>query len=184
MNVNAIARRYARALYDEAEQTGLAEEAGRDMDVVERTLSDSRELRVFLANPTIPRTTKGAVIGRLFGGNVGDLVLRFLHLVLDKGRESMLPSMAQAYGLLQDERLGIQEVRAETAVALTPVQEEALKEALEQFTGKQVRLIAHVDPRLLGGIVVRVGDEVRDGSIRHQLAELHERLKEGSPIDN
>ena len=184
MSVVAIARRYARALYDEAEHLGLTEEVGRDMDAVRSTVADSRELRIFLANPTIPREKKRSIVGTLFQGHVGDLVLRFLQLVVDKGRESMLQSMAEAYVAMRDVRTGIQEVRAATAVPLSESERGMLTEALEQFTGKRVRLLTDVDPRLLGGIVVRVGDEVRDGSIRHRLAVLRERLEEGSPIQN
>ena len=99
-----------------------------------------------------------------------------IDLLVDKGREHTLPAIASAYRTLRDEQEGIIEATARAAVALSPEDEARLKTALEQKTGKRIRLKVKKDDSLLGGLVVRVGDMVFDGSIQNSLAHLREQF--------
>ena len=171
-----VARRYARALYEEAQQGGTLEAVDADMQAVRESLDASRELEGLFKSPVVSREKKEAIVERLFAGKVSALVVRFMRLLIEKQREELLPTVIRAYTDLRDERQGVVEARVKTAMPLGEAEAAALRAALEARTGKQVRLRAEVDPALLGGVVVRIGDQVIDGSARHQLDQLRERL--------
>lgn len=176
MSTTAVARRYARALYEEAEAAGRSEAVDAGMEAVRATLDGSRELRQLFASPTVPPDRKRAVLDRLFGGRVDPLIVRLMHLLVAKGREAAFPDVVRAYERYRDERHGRAEAHVRTALPLSEADTEALRSALEQATGRRVRLRVDVEPELLGGLVVRVGDTVYDGSVRHQLDELRRRF--------
>jgi F-type H+-transporting ATPase subunit delta len=85
---------------------------------------------------------------------------------------------------LRDEQLGVVEARARVAYPLAEAEKAGLVEALKKMSGKDIRLHVDVEPGLVGGLVVRIGDTVYDGSVRHQLASLRERLEDGSYAAN
>lgn len=177
--MNPVARRYALALYQEAEARDVVEKTDDDVQALRETLDGARDLVALFESPLVARDRKEAVVRRLFEGRFGDLTLRFVRLLFDKEREDLLPAVVRAYGALRDARLGLVEAQVKTARPLGYDEAQELERALAQRTGKQVRLRIEVDPALLGGLVVRVGDQVYDRSVRHQLktlrAQLHER---------
>lgn len=176
--MNPVARRYAQALYQEANASGAVERVDQDVETLRETLAGSRELGALLRSPVVPRPKKEAVLAKLFEGTLGDLSLRFIHLLAEKEREDLLPAIVDAYMALRDERLGIVEAHVRTAKPLGYDETQQLERALEARTGKKVRMKLDVDPALLGGLVVRVGDQVFDRSLQHQLQTLREQLKE------
>lgn len=178
----SVARRYASALYQEAEAAGSLERVDDDMLAVRESLEASRELDSLFRSPVISSEKKGAVVKQLFEGRVDPLVVRFLQLLIQKQRENIVPAMIRAYNDLRDERQGVVEARVKTAMPLGDAEEASLKQALEARTGKTVRLQTEVDERLVGGVVVRIGDMVLDGSARHQLQQLRERLAQPHAI--
>jgi F-type H+-transporting ATPase subunit delta len=124
------------------------------------------------------------VITRLFDGRFPDLVTRFAHLLLKKDREELIVETVAAYRALADERAGVMEARVRTARPLSADEAEGLRKALEGRTGKKVRLRLDVEPALIGGLVVRLGDRVFDASLRHQLGLLKEQLVNRAQIAN
>ena len=173
-----VARRYALALYQEAQEKSATDRIDEDLDVLRDTLDGSQELVSFFESPIIPRDKKEAVIQRLFEGKLSALTLSFLRLLVEKEREDLLLAIVTAYGDLRDERLGIVEAHVRTAQPLAYEETETLRKRLEAREGKQVRLKIDVDPSLIGGLVVRIGDQVYDRSVRHQLKTLRGQLKE------
>lgn len=176
MSDTTVARRYAQALFQEAEGEGRVDRVDDGVDAVRASLDGSRELERLFASPVIPSAKKEAVLTQLFSDRVDPLLLRLMRLLVEKGREELLPSVIRAYGQLRDERLGVVEAHVRTALPLGPDEAEALKAALERTTGQKVRLRLEVEPSLIGGLVVRVGDTVYDGSARHQLESLREQF--------
>jgi F-type H+-transporting ATPase subunit delta len=184
MSDATVARRYAQALYQEAAATGDAERIDEDMQSVQESLDASRELDLFFRSPLIAREKKDAVIGKLFDGKVAPLTVRLMRLLVEKGREDLLPAVVRQYSELRDERLGVVEATVKTAMPLDEAERDALRKALEGRTGKKVRLKTDVVPELIGGAVVRIGDRVYDGSVQHQLESLREQLEERAYLSN
>jgi F-type H+-transporting ATPase subunit delta len=174
--MDPVARRYALALYQEAEARGVVDRTDDDVRALGETLDGSRELVALFESPVVAREKKEAVVRRLFEGRLGDLTLRFLGLLFEKEREDLLPAVVRAYGALRDARLGLVEALVRTARPLGYDETQQLERALAQRTGKQVRLRMEVDPALIGGLVVRIGDQVYDRSVRHQLKTLRSQF--------
>lgn len=174
-----IARNYAQTLFALADRHGgiqAVEEYGRAIDEVAELIRSEPRVREFLETPRLGADAKKRALRQTFGGRVPELFLRYLLVVVDKRRQAVLPQIADAYHDLVDEALN--RVRADITVAQQPDAElqREIVGALERRFGKTVVPAFHVEPQLLGGIVVRVGDQILDGSMRHQLQSLRRRL--------
>ena len=171
-----VARRYARALYEEAEHASKVERVDADIAFVRATLEGSEALAQLFRNPVVSREKKQAVVRTLFETHLDDLTLRFLDMLVGRQRESLFVRIAEAWQSLHDERLGIVEAEARVASAFSEEERAGLTEALEQLTGKKIRLNVRKDAGLIGGLVVRIGDTVYDRSVRHRLEALRDRV--------
>lgn len=180
MSQQTISRRYAQALYGQAETEGVTEAVDTDIRMIREAVLASRELELLFETPIVPRERKRAVVRALFGGHVTDLTTRFVEMLVDKRRERLLVDVADAYLALRDDQLGVTEVSVRTARPLSAADEQAIGQTMGQFTGKTTRLDVTVDPMLMGGLVVRVGDTVYDGSVLNRLESLRDRLVHGS----
>ncbi len=184
MSDSIVARRYAQALYQEGAAANKADQIDEGMQSLQESLDASRELDQFFRSPVISREKKEAVIGSLFDGKVDPLIVRLMRMLVQKGREDILPGVVRQYGELRDERLGLVEATVKTAMPMEYDETESLRKALEARTGKKVRLKIEVDRALLGGVVVRIGDRVYDGSARHQLSTLRDQFEERAYLSN
>jgi F-type H+-transporting ATPase subunit delta len=180
--MDPVARRYAQALTEEAQSQGALDVADADVALLAETLEGSRDLQFALTSPVVPAHKKRAVLDRLFGDNVSDLTLRFLRLLVEKQRDDQIPEILAAYRQLRDERTGTVEATVRTARPLSSSEAERLKGALEARSGKTVRMDLRVEPALIGGLVVRLGDVVYDRSVRHQLDSLRGQLAQRAAV--
>lgn len=180
--MSPVARRYAQALTEEAQSAGSLDTVDADVALLAETLDGSRELRLALTSPVVAHDKKRAVLESLFEGKVSDLSLRFLRLLVEKQRDGQIPEILDAYRQLRDERTGTVEARVRTAKPLSPDEAERLKAALEARADATVRMRIDVDPALIGGLVVRVGDVVYDRSVKHQLETLRGQLAERAAV--
>lgn len=171
-----IARRYARALYEEAERASNVERVDADIAFVQATLDESEALAQLFRNPVAAREKKQDVVRALFESRLDGLTLRFLHMLVGRQRENLFGRIAQAWRRLHDERFGVVEAEARVASELSEEERRCLTEALERLTGKQIRLNVQRDAELIGGMVVRIGDTVYDRSVRHRLNALRDRI--------
>lgn len=174
-----VARRYAQALHAEAERQDHLAATDEDVKLLGESLDQTPDLARFFRSPVISREKKKAIVEELFAARVSPLTHRFLQLLVDKERETLLGEVVEAYQALRDEERGIIEVEARTAHDLGAAERQKLSAAVERMTGKQPRLKVRREPSLMGGLVLRVGDTVYDGSVRHQLASLHEKMRRG-----
>jgi F-type H+-transporting ATPase subunit delta len=175
-----IARRYAQTLHEQAAQSGVLQQVDADINLISDALADSRELRDFFDSPVISRAKKGSVVKALFGDRLQAITLTFMALLVEKRREDVFPAVVSSYRELRDAELGVTPVSVRSAYELSSEDSAALVRALTSLTGKEVRLHARVDASILGGLVIRIGDTVYDGSITNQLATLRERLLGGA----
>lgn len=173
---STIARRYAQALHEQATDDKAVARVDDDVTLLRDTLGASPDLAQALASPVVSQERKARIVDALFAERFGPTTLQFIRFLLEKGREDLLGSIAGAYRALRDEQEGIVEAHVKTALEMPDAERKALQKSLEAKTGKQVRLHVTVVPDLIGGLVIRIGDTVYDGSVRNKLAELRERM--------
>jgi F-type H+-transporting ATPase subunit delta len=175
-----VARRYAKALVDLAEKEGRLDDVGEELGRMVSVLLESEELRLLLLNPAVVRGLKSAMLRELTARlSLSSLVVKFLDLLLQKGRMRDLDGVFRAYRNLADALRNRVRARVRSASVLSPEEEEALKARLSEFTGKEVILEVETDPNLLGGLSTQVGSSVWDGSIRKGLENLRGRILSG-----
>jgi F-type H+-transporting ATPase subunit delta len=167
---------YARAILDLAEEERRADEVLDELDAIVGMLSSSPEAAKAFQSPLVDPAALGALVERAFRGRSSDLVTNALGVVQRKGRLQLLPAIATAYRAQLDERRGRVDVRVRSAVPLSESQRRDLAAAIARTTGKTPRLVETVDADLLGGLVVAVGDQKFDSSIRSQLERLEAGL--------
>ena len=173
------ARRYAEAAFEVATRDKTVEAWRSELDVAAEVAADERALHV-LANPAIPIERRAAALGELLGDRASKPVSNLIQLMLRRGRIERLPRVAAEFRRLDDARQGITHATATSATELTPDEVRALTARLEQSTGGRIALDVKVDPSLLGGLVVRVGDRLIDGSVRGRLERLRNQLISGA----
>ena len=176
MLITKAARRYATALLELAKEREEVEATLEDVNFINNTIQDSRELVLFLRSPIIKFDDKQAVLEELFKKEIQESTWLFLRLMARKKRVSLLDQIAQAFLELYNQYAGIIKVQVSVAQALSDQQQKALLKELEQKTAKQVDLGINIDPSLKGGMAVRIDDTVIDGTIKHQLQELQDQL--------
>ena len=175
----AVVRRYARALFDAADKSDALDQVEEDLKVVHQVLTASQRFERTLRAPTISGERKKGLLAHTFQARVAPLTLRFLGILVDRRREDVLESIHAEYQRLANERRNIQPVHVTSATALTDEEFQALGNALVQRTGKRILLEVTLDPSIMGGLILRMGDTVIDGSIRTRLEQLRTRLLAG-----
>ena len=180
MSQRTVARRYATALYEEADEAGVLEAVDDDVLMLRKTLDSNDKLSRVFTSPVIPQEKKDDVLKALLEDRVEPLTLRFLRLLLHKDRETMTKPILDSYQTLRDEQLGIVDAHVKVARSLAEGDREALVDVLEAQTGKSIRLHVEEVPELIGGLVIRIGDHVFDASVRNKLANLHDRLRDSA----
>ncbi|MHB1610501.1 MAG: ATP synthase F1 subunit delta [Sulfobacillus sp.] len=180
MMTERVARPYARALFELAQAASNQAQIAHDLRHVLETIEKSPDLKLFLWHPQVSHQAKAEVIGRVFTSEVSTLIIHFLLVVAAKGREIALPRIYEEYQKLWDAAKGRLHAHVQSAVALTDSEEAEMSRVLSAVTGKTVELAVAVTPSLLGGVVVRIGDRVMDGSLARRLSVLGERLRNGS----
>ncbi|MFI5095372.1 MAG: ATP synthase F1 subunit delta [Candidatus Acidiferrum sp.] len=168
---------YANALADVALAHGAADSALKQLADFGAAFAISPELRNFLTSPAVPRDAKHAVIEKISARvGVGKIIRNFLFVIADHQRTHILPEIIAAFEGVIRRRQGIAEAEISSAVELSAAQKKRFAQTLERLTGKKIQAKYSLDPALLGGAVVRVGDTVYDGSVRNSLNELRARL--------
>ena len=176
-----VAARYAKSLLDLGKEMGTLETVKQDMDLLGKTVAENRDLRLLLRNPIVKHDKKLAILTAIFQGKVSDVTMQFFTILTQKNRESALESMGTEFQAQYNVMQGIQTAQVTSATPLTP----ALRDELEQLVIKQtglteVKLTEKVDPSLIGGFVLRVGDQQIDDSVRTSLRKLRTSLQENS----
>ncbi len=168
---------YASALMSLAKSNNLSEEFGNEIRSLLGLLESSEDLRQFLGNPLIKPDAKKAVIKQIAGADMNPLMRSFLSLLIDKGRILFLEGIGKQY-LSQLRELN-QTVLAEvtSAVPLSDAQQQTVREKVQAMTSaRQVEIETKIDADLIGGVVIKVGSQVIDASLRGQLRRLGIRL--------
>jgi F-type H+-transporting ATPase subunit delta len=172
------ARRYAEAAFDLASRDGAHDRWEKDLSTAAELLADERVARV-VDNPAIPLADRDAVLERLLGSRLDRPALNLVRLLTRRGRIDILPAVAAHFDRLLDASRGIVAATVSSAAPLDDDEEAAVRSRVEAMTGREVRLSTEVDSDLIGGLVVRVGDQWIDASVRGRLERLHDQLVAG-----
>ena len=182
MTENVVARRYAKALFAVAQKGGDGDldAYGKDLAGLADVLVTAPEALGFFKNPTFNANEKKAVLGDLLAKlSVKPTVKNFCDLLADKDRLPVLPAIAEVYKKMLEDAQGVVAGSLVTAVELPAARQAAIKDELSKKAGKTLVLDFAVDPEILGGVVLKVGDKVLDASLRAQLHILKEQIKRG-----
>ena len=179
-----IARTYAEALLDAAEKRGQAQEVFEELQsLVQDVFAAAPQFEAFLASRAITARRKPPVIRAALQGRASDLLVNFLLVLNDHERLELLRPILSAYRQLHEERTRHVRVRVRSAVPLPDDQRERLVQELRARYQREPILETRVDPDLLGGLVLQVGDWVYDGSVRTRLADIRNQLIEKSSYE-
>jgi F-type H+-transporting ATPase subunit delta len=180
MSVIAVARRYGEALADVATARNQVEQIDNDVRVFAEMIKSSRELHDMFASPIVSQTDKLRVLDALLArSRPNQMTANLLRTMLSHHRLHLVAAVYEQFRRTINERKGLIIAEVTTAAEVGRAEQEKLGRTLEQMTGKQVEFKFETDPSLIGGVVTRIGSVVYDGSVRTQLQEIKERLKQG-----
>lgn len=170
---HAAARVYAQALFDIGLETGTVGEIYDDLHAAYNALNGlDADLQTFFNLPQFRRDAKRRIISLAFEGKVGRPVLGLLHVLVEKRREPLLDNVVEEFDRYRDRHEGRVRARVVTARKLDDDLLDALRSAIEQRTQKAVDLTETIDPEVIGGLRVNVGDRVLDGTLRRSLQDM------------
>ena len=180
MSVIAMARRYAEALADVATARNQVDQIDSEVRVFAELMNSNRELRDMFASPIISQSDKLKVLEAIIARTTpGQMTANLLRTMLSHYRLQHLPEVYEQFRREMNERKGMIIAEVTTASEFGAAEQARLGRTIEQMTGKKVEFKFKSDPSLIGGVVARIGSVVYDGSVRTQLQEIKERLKQG-----
>lgn len=177
MSLQAVARRYAVALFDVVKTNQTMDAAHTALTGFAAVITGSDELQQVFMSPSVPAAKKAAIASAL-GAEAGlpVEVSRLVAALADRDRLSLLGDVARAFDARVMQEKHVLDAQVTTAVALSPERTQALADALGKAAGGTVKITATVDPSIVGGVVARVGSTVYDGSVTRQLERLKSQL--------
>lgn len=180
-----LASRYAKSLIDLAVEQNSLEQTLKDVQLLDATIKSSRELTSVLRSPVIKADKKDAVMTAIFGSQLSLLTMSFIKLLTAKGREATLPEITKAFMSQYRVMNHISEIRLITAA---PVSED-VKESIRQkvaasLPGQSIELSTQVQPELIGGFILEMGDKLVDASVRRDLADIRKQFMQNLYVPN
>jgi len=171
-----VAKNYADALFELGERSGDTERYARLMNSFGAVLAEEPQIRVVLESPRVPRAKKLSILQNAFAPLAPAEFTRFLHAVVRRGRQGLFPAIGEQYSQLVDEKLG--RVRVTVTLAREPDDGLAasIRDHLSTAIGKEVIPSFYTKEEILGGVILRVGDRIMDGSLRRKMKALRKRL--------
>lgn len=171
--VSKVAEPYAEALIDLAKSKSSLKETTNDMNIVLQFLANSNDLKKFLSNPLITKEAKKNVVKDILGEQINESSLKFLLLLIDRDRISVLDSVIQKFLELSYQEDSIAIAKITSSIQLSAQQQQNIAEKLKVISGaKQIKLALKVDPQLIGGFTIEIGSKLIDTSIRGQLRQI------------
>ena len=168
-----VARNYAQALF------AAGAEHGPVLDAVAGAIQADERVATALESPRVSKTVKGQILERALQGEAPREFVRFLQAVVRRGRQGLLAEIAQEYQALLDQKLNRVHAGVTLAGEADARTQQQVVERLAKALGLEVRAYFRHDPRILGGVVVRIGDRIYDGSVRRRLTALQRRMLTG-----
>jgi F-type H+-transporting ATPase subunit delta len=176
MRDRGVASRYASALLVTAKAENVMADVADSYAAVAQIMRENPALPSFLEGPQVAEDEKKQLISNLFGDKVEPVLVRFFHLLVDKNRIEFLVDIAEVFADLVESEQGIAHAMVTTAVPLADDLEQDLVTKLAALTKAKIIVEKNVDPSVIGGVSVTVGDKIIDGTVRTQLDQMREHL--------
>src|SRR5580692_5765882 len=174
-----LARVYGRSLFEVAREQHKLDELREQLGQFADAVSENHELAVFFFSPYFSTKEKQEALGKLLDG-ADEVLLNFLSLLIENHRMPVIFHIRRQYEHLWDEENKILPVEITSAIELDPATTESLGKTIGERAGRKVQLAARVDPDILGGIILRVGNSILDASIRNRLEQLRRQVARGA----
>lgn len=171
------AEKYAQAIFDLALEENNLDKVKQDINFVLEVFTKNEKLEAFLENPFGDKQARTAVVAEIFKGNVENVSLNFVSLLVEKKLEQLLPLIVKQFNKLVYEKDGTVEVRVTTARELSPDEYDKMAKRLSETVKKPIVLNKIVDPSIIGGVVVQIGDRLVNGSIERRLKDIGSLIK-------
>ncbi|SEC32736.1 F0F1 ATP synthase subunit delta [Paenibacillus sp. GP183] len=173
-----VAKRYAKALFEVAKQQSIISQVEEELKSVADAIIGNVDLQKFLNHPGVDNKVKKDLLKQIFDGKISEPVWNMLQVLIDKGREDIVPALVHDYVKIANEAQGLANATVYSAFALSKNQIADIAAHFKKITGKTLRVETAIDPKLLGGIQVRIGDRLYDGSISGKLSRLAKSLQQ------
>lgn len=180
MREPTIARNYAETLLELAQRGGDLRGWGEMIDNIANAMESDRRLRVFLESPRVSAQKKNEIFQKAYAGSLPRTFVRFLQALVTHRRQMLIPVISHEYHDLVDQVEGRVHASVSVARPADDHDRELVRSQLSRALGKDVVPHFHVNPSILGGVIVRVGDTVLDGSVRRRMATLRARMVGGA----
>ena len=171
-----LAERYTKALWQIAEERNEVEKFDKELSSVCELLSQNQDIETFFVNPVIKKGDKKEILQKSFAGKIDDEIYNFLNLLVDKGRMFLLSDVQKLFEQKIAEKRNILNVEVQTVIALDEDMKEKLTGKLQKITGKNINIINNIEPSIIGGVILRFGGNVIDGSVQTQLKRIQKQL--------
>jgi F-type H+-transporting ATPase subunit delta len=171
-----VAKRYAKALFEIAKEKSITSEVEEQLKALVTIIQGDSNIEKFLHLPNIPVSSKIDAIKKGFKGELSDTVANTIELLLDRGREASFPALAEGYVKIANEASGRANATISSPYPLSDKETEEITQFFSKLSGKNIRLEQRIDTSLLGGIQVRIGDRLYDGSLKSKLANMQKTL--------
>ncbi len=176
VNQHTLNKRYAKALLGLAIENNILERSFRDMKTVYTVFAENKTLKILLKSPVIRVSKKQNVLRHLFEKSMHPLILRYMMIIVKKQRGSMLDGISAAYLTVYKQYLGIETVKITTALPLNAVLRDRAMEAARKITPYEIEFEERIDPELIGGFILNLGDKQYDASIKNRLSRVKKHL--------
>ncbi len=171
-----IGKRYAEALYEVALELDKLEEFKEEIKAISQVLENEPKLKTIFEHPKLSKNEKKDIVDSIFKGRVSQEVLNLCYILVDKGRETHLADVSEEYIKLSNEKQGIVEAVAITAVHMNDEEMKKLEDKLSKNLGKKVLLSNVIDSTVIGGVLVKIGDKIIDASIKGRFEDLYKDM--------
>lgn len=176
MHNSPLAFTYAQSLLELANDARQAAEVGQDLQALDSILQSQPVFVEYLTDPAVSSVDREQAIDHTFRGNVSPLLLNFLGVLNAHRRLKLLPQVIAAYGELFDEQVGNIDVDVTTAQRLSRDDEDLVRQRISQALGKNAIIHQYVDDSIIGGLVIRMNDQIIDASVRQQLESMRKQF--------
>lgn len=172
MSSGRIAARYAKPILELAQEKKVLDQVKADMESFSAVCNENREFSLMLKSPIIPHIRKAEILRKIFAGKLNDLTLQAFDLITRKNRESHLEAVAEEFVHLYNAQKGLSEVSVTTSFKMDASLRKTFEKLAKDLTGKEPLLTEKVDPEIVGGYIMKFGDQQLDDSVSGQLKDL------------